>query len=220
MLARAYLTTLMVSPLASNVEASTCVGYSYLHLFCSQAYVLRPGSEWYFCFYSALTRKKALKVLKSLKLPVGAPDRDERDGSVGLFAKVKAELVAIELFTELTASCTRQEDLGGGWDTGELETKDLEALWSILGRSSPLSQHALRSSTARSTPADKYEGYRWGPESTLVITDNPKHMLAQPFNFILAPSFNYRSNVRIAEDQFLLMIITCLRDLVSNSSKA
>lgn len=39
-----------------------------------------------------MSRKKALKTLKQLKLPTGGPEQDERDGVVGVFAKVSLRL--------------------------------------------------------------------------------------------------------------------------------
>lgn len=64
---------------------------------------------------------------------------------------------------------------------------------------------------------EKEEGIRWSPETTVVLTDNPQHMIAQPSNFILLPSFIYKTNIAAADDQNLLMMITCLKDLVRSS---
>ncbi|GAA6014175.1 hypothetical protein JCM10207_006122 [Rhodosporidiobolus poonsookiae] len=85
-LARPYLTTLM-------------------------EYLLHQHSPWSFCFFSSLPRKEALKTLKSLKLPTGGPEKDERDGVVGLFAR---------------------DDMRG-WSGGKLELKDLDWMWEQLG---------------------------------------------------------------------------------------
>ncbi|GAA5878428.1 hypothetical protein JCM8547_003598 [Rhodosporidiobolus lusitaniae] len=74
-------------------------------------YLLHQQSPWSIVFYSSLSRKKALKTLKSLKLPTGGPEKDERDGVVGLFAR---------------------DDMHAGWNGGELEIKDLEFMWQKL----------------------------------------------------------------------------------------
>ncbi|BGP06848.1 hypothetical protein JCM10049v2_002674 [Rhodotorula toruloides] len=49
-------------------------------------YLLSRESPYCFCFYSSLPRKQALRTLEELNLPTGGPERDERDGCVGLFA--------------------------------------------------------------------------------------------------------------------------------------
>lgn len=81
------------------------------------AYLLSQQSPWSFCFYSSLPRKQALKTLRELNMPTGGPEKDERDGVVGLFAR---------------------DDMREGWDGGELDIKDLEVIWSELGASVPL----------------------------------------------------------------------------------
>lgn len=58
----------------------------------SQNYILHLHSPWAVCFFTAMSRKKALKTLKQLKLPTGGPEQDERDGVVGVFAKVRLRL--------------------------------------------------------------------------------------------------------------------------------
>ncbi|GAA6027890.1 hypothetical protein JCM8097_001767 [Rhodosporidiobolus ruineniae] len=73
-------------------------------------YLLHQNSPWSIVFFSSLSRKKALQTLKSLKLPTGGPEKDERDGVVGLFA---------------------HDDMRG-WNGGELEIKDLEYMWDQL----------------------------------------------------------------------------------------
>ncbi|BGP14756.1 hypothetical protein JCM10213_004305 [Rhodosporidiobolus nylandii] len=73
-------------------------------------YLLSQHSPWSIVFFSSLSRKKALATLKSLKLPTGGPEKDERDGVVGLFAR---------------------DDMRG-WNGGELELKDLEEMWDEL----------------------------------------------------------------------------------------
>ncbi|GAA5969771.1 hypothetical protein JCM11641_008037 [Rhodosporidiobolus odoratus] len=73
-------------------------------------YLLKQASPWSIVFFTSLSRKKALKTMKSLKLPTGGPERDERDGVVGLFAR---------------------DDMRG-WNGGELELKDLEEMWDKL----------------------------------------------------------------------------------------
>lgn len=50
-------------------------------------YLLTRDSPWNFCFYSSLPRVDALRRLKELNLPTGGPEKDERDGVVGLFAR-------------------------------------------------------------------------------------------------------------------------------------
>ncbi|GAA5828322.1 hypothetical protein JCM11251_006197 [Rhodosporidiobolus azoricus] len=76
-------------------------------------YLLHQHSPWSIVFYSSLSRKKALKTLKELKLPTGGPEKDERDGVVGLFAR---------------------DDMRSGWDGGELEIKDLDWMWAQLAK--------------------------------------------------------------------------------------
>jgi len=75
------------------------------------AYLLSQQSPWSFCFYSSLPRKQALKTLRELNMPTGGPEKDERDGVVGLFAR---------------------DDMREGWAGGELDIKDLEVIWSEL----------------------------------------------------------------------------------------
>ncbi|GAA5914841.1 hypothetical protein JCM6882_007816 [Rhodosporidiobolus microsporus] len=76
-------------------------------------YLLHQHSPWSIVFYSSLSRKKALKTLKELKLPTGGPEKDERDGVVGLFAR---------------------DDMRSGWDGGNLEIKDLDWMWAQLAK--------------------------------------------------------------------------------------
>jgi len=90
----------------------------------------------------------------------------------------------------LTLSLHPQEDMRRGWQGGELEVKDLEFLWDKL---------------------EEEEGIRWNLQDTVVLTDNPAHMRAQPHNFILVPRFNYRSTVAAQDDQFLLMMVAALK---------
>ncbi|GAA5903151.1 hypothetical protein JCM5296_003354 [Sporobolomyces johnsonii] len=73
-------------------------------------YLLSRQSPWCIVFFSSLSRKKALKTLKAVKLPTGGPEKDERDGVVGLFAR---------------------DDMRG-WNGGELEIKDLQVMWDAL----------------------------------------------------------------------------------------
>ncbi|BGP38779.1 hypothetical protein JCM10449v2_002716 [Rhodotorula kratochvilovae] len=75
------------------------------------AYLLSQQSPWSFCFYSSLPREQALETLKCLNMPTGGPEKDERDGVVGLFAR---------------------DDMREGWEGGELELKDLDVIWSEL----------------------------------------------------------------------------------------
>ncbi|GAA5840933.1 hypothetical protein JCM9279_001264 [Rhodotorula babjevae] len=77
------------------------------------AYLLSQQSPWSFCFYSSLPRKQALKTLRELNMPTGGPEKDERDGVVGLFAR---------------------DDMREGWMGGELDIKDLEVIWSELNK--------------------------------------------------------------------------------------
>ncbi|GAA5975689.1 hypothetical protein JCM10908_005244 [Rhodotorula pacifica] len=74
-------------------------------------YVLSLQSPWAVCFYTSLDRELALTTLRQLNLPTGGPERDERDGVVGLFAR---------------------DDMREGWDGGEIECKDLGVLWDEL----------------------------------------------------------------------------------------
>ncbi|ORY48421.1 hypothetical protein BCR35DRAFT_327301 [Leucosporidium creatinivorum] len=141
-------------------------------------YILHLHSPWSVCFFTSLPRKVALKTLKQLKLPTGGPEKDERDGVVGVFA---------------------HEDMRRGWSGGELEVKDLEFLWDKL---------------------EEEEGIRWTLQDTVVLTDNPAHMRAQPHNFILVPKFSYRSTVAAADDQFLLMMVAALKDLETETNFA
>lgn len=74
-------------------------------------YVLNLQSPWAVCFYTSLDKETAEQTLRQLRGPTGGPERDERDGVVGLFAR---------------------DDMRQGWKGGELEVKDLEVLWAGL----------------------------------------------------------------------------------------
>ncbi|KAM0752240.1 hypothetical protein T439DRAFT_333439 [Meredithblackwellia eburnea MCA 4105] len=142
-------------------------------------YLLHPDNRWSVAFWTgSMTRKQGLKCLEQLQLPTGSPEKDERDGVVGLWSK---------------------EDLRDGFDGGELAVKDLEIIWKEL---------------------EEEEGIRWTLEDTIVITDYPGFMKAQPNNFVLAPSFHYKTTINFTDDQFLLMMIAILEDLTTESNFA
>ncbi|KAI5476190.1 hypothetical protein MNV49_000351 [Pseudohyphozyma bogoriensis] len=80
---------------------------------------------------------------------------------------------------------------------GDITLKDLEVLWDELYEE---------------------EGIRWTQEDTVVFTDKPEYMLAQPCNFVIAPSFHYRMAVSAWDDQYLLMMIAVLDGLENQSN--
>ncbi|KAM0747279.1 hypothetical protein T439DRAFT_336696 [Meredithblackwellia eburnea MCA 4105] len=144
-------------------------------------YLLHPNNRWSVAFWTgSMSRKQGLKALRQLKLPTGSPEKDERDGVVGLWSK---------------------EDLRQGTDDSgaQIGVKDLEIIWKEL---------------------EEEEGIRWTLEDTVVITDYPGFMAAQPNNFIMAPSFHYKTTVNFTDDQFLLMMIAVLEDLTTESNFA
>jgi len=56
-------------------------------MFQLQSYLLLQHTPWCFVFYTSMSRKEGMKVLKELNLPTGGPEDDERDGVLGLFAE-------------------------------------------------------------------------------------------------------------------------------------
>ncbi|GAA5885280.1 hypothetical protein JCM16303_005984 [Sporobolomyces ruberrimus] len=73
-------------------------------------YLLLQKTPWCFVFYTSMTRKEGMKVLKELNLPTGGPEDDERDGVLGLFAK---------------------DDMRKWTGSGEM-VKDLDSMWQAL----------------------------------------------------------------------------------------
>ncbi|GJN87563.1 hypothetical protein Rhopal_000517-T1 [Rhodotorula paludigena] len=105
------------SVLAARLPYHLSGGYtSYLarpYLKTLMDYLLQPhgDSPWRVVFFTHMKRAVALEALKELDLPVGGPERDERDGVMGLFAR---------------------DDMRDGWDGGPIEVKDLDVLWDEL----------------------------------------------------------------------------------------
>lgn len=96
MLSRPYLHTLIVRHRFGLVLAEL------IRCLRLQNYILHLHSPWSVVFYTSLTRKQAMKTLKELKLPTGSPEKDERDGVMGVFSKVRPNaFLRIALFPDL-----------------------------------------------------------------------------------------------------------------------
>ncbi|BGP54595.1 hypothetical protein JCM8202v2_002182 [Rhodotorula sphaerocarpa] len=84
---------------------------------------------------------------------------------------------------------TREDMIAAGGGAG----LDLEVLWAGLAEE---------------------ENILWGPENTVVITDDPSHCKLQPKNFVLGPQMSYISSQSAKSDNFLLALIGILEELL------
>lgn len=114
-------------------------------------YILLPGTPWCVVFFTALPRKLALKTLEDLNLPTGGPERDERDGVLGVFCK---------------------EDMRHGW-TDDMSVKDLDVLWKVLLKASGDSDQVepQKKLVADACAAEQEQNMQFGVENTVVITE-------------------------------------------------
>ncbi|GAA5826070.1 hypothetical protein JCM3770_005230, partial [Rhodotorula araucariae] len=120
------------------------------------AYLLSPHSPWSLAFYTSLPRKQALETLKALNMPTGGPEKDERDGVVGLFAR---------------------DDMRAGWSGSQIELKDLEVIWSELYEEEGVQWGVENTIVLTNDPSEMKKqpfSYVLAPELTYKSTTRPR----------------------------------------------